>query len=116
MRIQILHDLYWNAYKMFWRNFARISPKQATIAWYKKKMGVLPDLENPKKLTEKLQYLKLNDYFKNDIVRQCADKYAVREYVRSCGCDDILNELYAVYNDATEIEWGGGAGAVCVEV
>ena len=107
MRIQVLRDLYWKAYKTYWRNFAKMAPRGATLAWYKKQMGTLPDLDNPQKLTEKLQYLKLNDYFMNPTVRQCADKYAVREYVKSCGCEEILNDLYAVYDDVSEIDWGG---------
>lgn len=108
MRIQALHDLYWKVYKAYWKNFAKKSPKRATIAWYKKRMGMPPDLDNPQKLTEKLQYLKLNDYYMDPTVRQCADKYAVREYVKSCGCEEILNDLYAVYDDVSEIDWGGG--------
>lgn len=111
-----MHDLYWKVYKAYWKNFAKIAPKQATLAWYKKQMGMLPNLENPQKLTEKLQYLKLNDYFMNPTVRQCADKYEVREYVKSCGCEEILNDLYAVYDDVSEIDWGGATRSICVEM
>lgn len=35
----------------------------------------------------------------------CADKYKVREYVSEKGCSDILNDLYAVYDKASEIDF-----------
>jgi len=79
----------------------------ATKSRYKKRMGHFPDLKDPKTLTEKMQYLKLHDYWKNPVVGQCADKYAVREYVAQKGCQEILNELYAVYSSVEEIDWEG---------
>ncbi|MFL0352526.1 ATP-grasp fold amidoligase family protein [Xanthomarina sp. GH4-25] len=42
--------------------------------------GYKPDLENPKTYNEKMQWLKLND--RTPLHTQCADKYAVRDYVR----------------------------------
>lgn len=112
MRLQFLRDIYWELYKRYWITLAKTNPRTATIKWYEKRMGRKPDLENPQLLTEKLQYLKINDYFNNSIVRQCADKYAVREYVKSKGCGEILNELYSVYKNVSEINWGG-AGQLC---
>lgn len=103
MRIQILHDIYWNLHGMFWRFYARLSPRKATVSWYKMRMKKDLNLDNPKALTEKLQYLKLNDYFYNPLVTQCADKYKVREYVEKCGCKEILNELYCVYDSIEDI-------------
>ena len=46
---------------------------------YKKSFGVYPDLENPKTLNEKMQWLKLYD--RTPLHTMCADKYKVREYV-----------------------------------
>lgn len=62
-------------------------------------------LRNPQTFDEKLQWLKLKKYAFDPLVKQCADKYAVRQYVKDSGCDDILNELYAVYNSVDEIDW-----------
>ena len=101
---------------MYWVILARTNPRVATIKWYEKRMGRKPDLKNPKTLTEKLQYLKINDYFNNTTVRQCADKYAVREYVKLKGCGEILNELYSVYEDVSQINWGGPTGELCVKM
>lgn len=60
---------------------------------------------NPKTLNEKIMWLKLNKYCKNPLVTQCADKYLVRDYVKSVGCGDILNDLLFVWNDPEEIDW-----------
>ena len=49
------------------------------------------DLKNPKTYNEKLQWIKLYD--KNPLMTKCCDKYAVREYVKQQGCEDILNHL-----------------------
>ena len=65
----------------------------------------LPNLKNPQTFNEKTTWLKLCDYNDNDLVSKCADKYAVREYVESKGCGEILNELYGVYDDFDEIDF-----------
>ena len=62
-------------------------------------------MNEPRTLDEKIQWLKLNAYNKNPLVTQCADKYAVRDYVKSCGCSEILNDLYGVYDSVDEIKW-----------
>ena len=62
-------------------------------------------LKNPQTLDEKIQWLKLNTYRDNSLVTQCADKFRVREYVRDCGCGEILNDLYYVWDDVDEICW-----------
>ena len=63
------------------------------------------NLKNPQTLDEKIQWLKFNTYYKNPLVIQCADKYAVRDYVKQCGCDEILNELYFSWDSVDEINW-----------
>ena len=39
---------------------------------------------------EKINHLKLNGYSRNALVKQCADKYAVRQYIKDQGCEEIL--------------------------
>lgn len=107
MRIEILHTLYWKIYNQYWTFLAKCFPTAATRKKYKKVLGCYPNLKNPKTLNEKLQWLKLNTYYRNPFVCQCSDKYAVREFVKSKGCDEILNKLYAVYDDPRQINWGG---------
>ena len=37
--------------------------------------------------------LKLKRYIKDPLVVKCADKYAVREYIKEQGCENILIEV-----------------------
>lgn len=63
------------------------------------------DLKNPQTFNEKIQWLKLYDYPKNKLVITCADKYAVRKYVKEKGFSDILVPLYGVWEQTKDIEW-----------
>ncbi len=63
------------------------------------------DLEHPQTLDEKIQWMKIHYYKDNALVMQCADKYRVREYVKSCGLEHILNPLFKTYHHANEINW-----------
>ena len=83
----------------------RISPMLNTFIVYILKFKRPINLKHPKTLDEKIQWLKLNTYYENPLVSQCADKYAVRQYVEKCGCVEILNELYGVYDCVEEISW-----------
>lgn len=70
---------------------------------YKVKTGNSLNLKKPKRYTEKLQWYKLN--YRTALMTLCSDKYTVREYVKSKGYEKYLNELYAVYNSADEIDF-----------
>ena len=83
-----------------------ISPNISTKVNYFISKGKLPNLENPKTIEEKLSWLKLNDYSKNPLVRQCADKLAVREYIIEAGYECTLNELLSIYDKLDDVEWG----------
>lgn len=65
------------------------------------------NLKNPQTLNEKIQWMKVNlyGYNQNPIFTTCADKYAVREYVKRCGLQAILNDLIAVYDHPEEVGW-----------
>lgn len=82
-----------------------ISPKLNTKYVYRRIFGKPIDLQNPTTLDEKIQWLKLNTYYNNQLITDCADKYKVREYVEKCGCGEILNQLYGVYDNPEEINW-----------
>jgi len=83
----------------------RISPTLNTKVLYRHRFHKRLDLHNPQTSNEKVLWLKLHTYCHNPLVSQCADKYLVREYVKQCGCADILNELYGVYNHVADIPW-----------
>lgn len=90
---------------MFYIMLSYLSPRLNTELLFLKKFGRRPNLKNPATLNEKLLKLKLEDYGTNELVRQCADKYRVRRYVKDCGLGSCLNELLAVYDKAQEIDW-----------
>lgn len=83
----------------------RISPRLNTEFIYFLKFKKRINLNNPQTLDEKIQYLKFHDYKDNTLVKQCADKWAVRDYIGQCGCGDILNQLYGAYDTVDEIPW-----------
>ena len=85
--------------------FGRVCPKLNAKMLFLARTHKWPNLKNPQTFNEKTTWLKLNDYNGNELVSKCADKYAVREYVKSKGCDEILNELYGVYDDFDEIDF-----------
>ena len=82
-----------------------ISPELNTRILYLIKYKKPIRLKNPIIHAEKLQWLKLNVYTNNPLVTQCADKYAVRDYIINCGFPEILNELLGVYFNPEEIDW-----------
>ena len=62
------------------------------------------DFKNPRTLNEKIQWLKL----KTDIKEwsRLSDKYAVRDYVKFCGCEENLVALYGKWDDVEQIDFG----------
>ncbi|MBR5732853.1 MAG: hypothetical protein IKX80_05355 [Lachnospiraceae bacterium] len=81
---------------------SRLPAEQAHKLLYKAVFGKEPDLDAPKDLNEKLQWLMVYRYGEN--VAPFADKLAVRDYVRKCGFEDTLPGLYAVYEDSSAID------------
>lgn len=64
---------------------------------FKQTFGYELNLDNPKTLNEKIQWLKLND--RTPLHTLCADKYAVREYVKKkIGEEYLIPLLYHTQN------------------
>jgi len=78
-----------------------LSDEDRIISQYEKKLGRIPDLKDPKRYTEKLQWYKLN--YRKDLLTQCADKYRVRDYIKQKGLSQILIPLYGAYDSVAEI-------------
>ncbi|MBQ8302257.1 MAG: carbonic anhydrase [Clostridia bacterium] len=70
---------------------------------YRIKTGRKLNLNNPKRYTEKIQWYKLNS--RDPVMAQCADKYLVREFVKSRGLGSILNKLYTTFDAPEEISF-----------
>ena len=79
-----------------------LSDKTFIQCQYREVTGHDIDWENPRGFNEKMCWGKLYD--RNPLLTNCADKYAVREYVKARGYPEIINELYGVYNNAAEID------------
>lgn len=84
---------------------APVAPSLCDRLMYRHRFHRRADLRNPETLNEKILWLKQNVYNNDELVTKCADKYAVREYVREKGCGDSLNELYYVWDSPEDIDW-----------
>lgn len=69
---------------------------------FRKIFGFKLDLKHPKTLNEKFQWLKLND--RTPLHTQCADKYAVRDYVREKIGEKYLVPLILTADNVNEIK------------
>ena len=101
-----LSSVYGNLFRSYYRSLTIISPRLNTKARFRQAFNRKINLDNPQTLDEKIQKLKLSKYRTDPLIRQCADKYAVREYIKKVGCADILVPLIASYDRVEEIEWG----------
>ena len=70
---------------------------------YYASLGRFPNLRNPKRFTEKLQWYKLN--YRTPLMTQCADKYRIRFYLRDKGYEEYMPALYQVCDRYDEIDF-----------
>lgn len=91
---------------------------------YRLNFGVKPNLKNPTKFSEKVQWLKLHDH--NPLYTTLVDKYCVKEYVRERLGSEYVIPVIAAWNSPKDIDWkalpnqfvmktnhdGGGHGVV----
>ena len=84
-----------------WLYLCKNFPKFAITIQYLWILGKYPNLKHPKDLNEKIQYMKLHADM--DKWARLADKYAVREYVKECGLEEILPEIYGKYDSVESL-------------
>lgn len=82
-----------------------ISPRLCTNVLYAMKFKKPLDLNHPVTLNDKVLWLRFNTYYNNEAVRQCADKYRVREYIAQKGCSQLLPKLLGHYTSVSQIDW-----------
>lgn len=63
------------------------------------------NLADPKTFNEKINWLKLKVFPKDQLVIKCADKFAVRSYVEEKGCGEYLNDLIGAWDKVDDIKW-----------
>ena len=83
-----------------------VAPVYGTKRVFFYTMGKRLDLDNPRDINEKIQYLKLNDYRNNPMITRCIDKYEVRGYLSELGYERLLPKLYGVFSNVRQIDWG----------
>lgn len=64
-----------------------------------------PNLSNPKTINEKLQVLKLNQYYNNDIITTCVDKVLVKDYLKKQGYGDLCAQTYWVGDNFGSVDF-----------
>lgn len=101
--LNFMNILLKNSLKSILSIFGRYFPKQWISFRYFLRFKRLPNLSQPTTLNEKILYLSLNT--DTSLWTLCADKYKVREFVKSHGCGNTLVELYGVYKNAAEIDY-----------
>ena len=82
--IEIVRNNYW-AYRLYFAIRYELPSRLMGDEWnikrhFKESMGFLPDLDHPKTLNEKLQWIKLHD--RHEFNTLAADKLRVREFYR----------------------------------
>lgn len=70
---------------------------------YRLAFGKKIDLNNPKSFTEKINYYKL--YYRNPLMKQCADKYEVRKFVKERIGEKYLNDCIGIWNNINDIDF-----------
>lgn len=85
--------------------FDLTSPELISKLYFRNTLGYSLNLDNPRSLNEKLQWLKLNYWPNCEKAICCADKYAIRDYIKSLGKSELLNDLLFVWDDVNQIEW-----------
>ncbi|MEM7505399.1 MAG: ATP-grasp fold amidoligase family protein [Pseudomonadota bacterium] len=74
-----------------------------TRVTYKRIFKVWPDLEEPRTISEKMCWLKVND--RRSINAVITDKWRMRDYAESCGFGHMLNEIIYVWDHPQEIDF-----------
>lgn len=76
--------------------------------FYENWVGKRMSFRNPRDLNQALikqSWLNSRNPKMRELIPQCVDKYAVREYIASKGYGDTLNELYGVYDNVEDIDF-----------
>lgn len=71
--------------------------------YYQYYTGKVYDDDNPKEFNEKIQWLKL--HYHNPLLNQLIDKYAVRAYVAERIGEQYLNDVIAVYDHPSQVDF-----------
>ncbi|MDT8326748.1 MAG: ATP-grasp fold amidoligase family protein, partial [Roseovarius sp.] len=85
-----------------------------TRVTYKRIFGVWPDLENPRTISEKMCWLKINDRRAQNAV--ITDKYRLRAYAEKHGLGHLMNDLHGVWDSADAVDFAALPEAYALKV
>jgi len=86
--------------------FGRLFPVSYSKFLFRIRQGYKLNLKDPKDFNEKLMWLKLNLYFKDENVWKCSDKFEIRKYALKKGIsEENMPNILGVYNDSKEINY-----------
>lgn len=87
------------------RKTARLWPDETYVKtlYHIRMGGVKPNLQNPQKFTEKLQWLKLHDH--NPLYHKLVDKYEVKKYVAERIGEEHVIPCYGVWDNVNDIDF-----------
>lgn len=83
--------------------YACLPTKAGVVMQYFFAFRRLPNLKNPQRFTEKIQWMKI--YGRLEKLSCYVDKYAVREYVTSCIGEEYLIPCFSVISATDKIPW-----------
>lgn len=89
--------------KLFYRLFSIMPDGLYVRLQYRKNHGRWPNLRNPKRFTEKLNWLKINNHDARYTL--LVDKYAVKEYVSKIIGSQYIIPTFGVWDRAEDIEF-----------
>lgn len=89
--------------RRYWKYLMYNHPQKWADELYRLSFGRGINWDNPKDMNEKQRWIQ----FKTDTSEwtRLADKYAVRDYIKSKGLSEILVDLYGVWYDADQIDF-----------
>lgn len=83
-----------------------IMPEEMMVKLYGRiVLGRWMNLDKPKTFNEKISWLKIHHFPFNNLVVQCADKFAVREYICKKGFGELLVPMLGSWDSVEEIDW-----------
>ncbi|MDZ7721158.1 MAG: ATP-grasp fold amidoligase family protein [Balneolaceae bacterium] len=90
--------------KLFWGFFRHLLPDELYLKIrYWIELDEWPDLNQPRKFTEKIQYLKLHE--QSGVRKKVANRTTAREYVKEKVGRDYLIPLIGIYDELTREIW-----------
>lgn len=81
----------------------RFNPENEMRRVYYNVYQKYPNLEEPRNLIEKIFWMQLHS--DTSMWTKCADKYAMREYVKDCGYEDYLPRHYGKWDNVKDIDF-----------